>query len=220
MFVSQSAIIRLLWWHLYDILHLKFLTWYRARLLNSEIYYVIGDALIHAIAGSQYMQVQSVRKLLKWSSSSSRSSLDLLYSGLNLRKSFKQNRVHRREELVCFCGQDRQGYGPITVLAPEFNVSSSSIRQQTAKPFESIHTHTFRGARNRTLISTRSLSLSGECQFFYSMANSAGASRVNQLVELAKATFSQAKHEPGFTEHLEKLKKFVSTCTSSIATPT
>ena len=42
-----------------------------------------------------------------------------------------------------------------------------------------------------------------------------GASRVNQLVQLAKATFSQSKHEPGFTEHLEKLKKFVSTCTST-----
>jgi hypothetical protein len=48
------------------------------------------------------------------------------------------------------------------------------------------------------------------------MANSAGTSRVNQLVQLAKATFSHAKHEPGFSEHLEKLKKFVSTCTGSI----
>lgn len=46
------------------------------------------------------------------------------------------------------------------------------------------------------------------------MANSAGASRVNQLVQLAKATFNQAKHEPGFTEHLEKLKKFVATVTA------
>ena len=42
------------------------------------------------------------------------------------------------------------------------------------------------------------------------MANH-GAHRVNQLVHLAKTTFRHAAHDPGFTEHLEKLKKFVST---------
>ena len=76
------------------------------------------------------------------------------------------------------------------------------------------YTHTFKGPRNRTL--EESVKLFGTINFsIYFMANSAGASRVNQLVQLAKATFSQSKHEPGFTEHLEKLKKFVSTCTST-----
>lgn len=45
------------------------------------------------------------------------------------------------------------------------------------------------------------------------MANS-GAARINQLVQMAKATFKLSTHEPGFTEHMEKLKKFVSTITA------